>query len=68
MSMNYDDEIARMELEAQLMAQEQALMRVDLELLRMKKKAQDYEVTKVSLNEQIAITKEKLLSLKGGEK
>ena len=65
--MSFDKEIRQLELKCQLEAQYNSLTRIDLELMRMKKKQEDYEVTKTSLNKEIDITKQKMSELEGGE-
>lgn len=68
MSTNYDDEIIALELQCKLEAQKNAITKVNLESLRLRKKLEDYEATKISLNEEIQKTEAEIETLKGGGK
>ena len=68
MPTSYDEQIKTMEIQYTLEAQKSALLKVDLECLRLKQKIEEYETTRTSLNEQIKISEEKLLAMKGGGK
>jgi len=67
MSTNYDAEIAQMELKYRLEGQKNSLTRVELECLRLKKKIESYDDTRISLLHEIAETEQQLVDLKGGE-
>ena len=67
MSTKYDAEIQEMELRYKLEGQKNALTRVDLECLRLRKKLDDYDETKVSLTTEIAKTEQEITALRGGE-
>jgi hypothetical protein len=67
MSTNYDDEIRLAEAEYQLDAQQSAIKRIDLDILKMKRKMETYEETKVDLRNEIEKSKEVISKLKKGE-
>jgi len=68
MSTKYDDEIKDLELKYRLEGQKNALTRVELECLRLKQKLENYEDTRISLHNEIKVTEDEILALKGGEK
>jgi hypothetical protein len=67
MSTNYDDQIKDLELKYKLEGQKNALTRVELECLRLKQKIESYDATRTSLQNEIKITEDEVLSLKGGD-
>jgi len=67
MSMNYDTEIKQMEAKYTLESQQNALTRVELECLRLKKKLEDYDQTRQSILAEIQKTTQRLEDAKGGE-
>jgi hypothetical protein len=63
MSTNYDSDIRKLELQYQLEGQRNAMTRVELECLRLKQKLETYDETRISLQNEISITEEKIAQL-----
>jgi len=64
MSTSYDVEILKMEAKYKLEAQQSALTRVELECLRLKKKLEEYDITRQSLLSEIEKTINELANVK----